>query len=382
MSADTSDYRARIDKIDEEIIKLFSQRMEVSEQIAAYKKENGLPILDLKREREKVQMVTEQTPEKYRGYTPEFMRYIMELSRSCQHKLYDEAPDITRSIKEAVERTPLIFPERASVACQGIDGANSQIACDRIFKNANIMFFSGFKGVFKAVEKGLCRYAVLPIENSTAGSVNSVYDLMMDYKFKIVRSIRVKIEHNLLAQPGTKLEDIKEIFSHPQAIGQCNEFLSSLKDVKVTPCENTAIAAKNVSESERKDVAAISSSLCMKYYDLDCVRADIQDQSNNYTRFIVISKELEIYPGAHRTSVMAVLPHEAGSLYKLLARINALGINLVKLESRPLPEKEFEFMFYLDLDMPVYAPEIPALMGELHEVCESFEYLGSYSEVI
>ena len=222
------------------------------------------------------------------------------------------------------------------------------------------------------------------MENSTAGSVKQIYDLMLRHSsFKIVRSTRLKIDHNLVAKKGTKLEDIKEIFSHPQAISQCSAYLEKLgKDVKITPCENTAAAAEAVAQSDRKDVAAIASHSCVALYGLERLAADIQDRSNNYTRFICISKKLEIYPGADKTSLMVVLPHRPGSLYQILARFYALGLNLIKLESRPLPDREFEFMFYFDLETSVYSDEFIRMVDDLSAVCEEFQYLGSYSEVI
>ncbi|MFR4757510.1 MAG: prephenate dehydratase [Evtepia gabavorous] len=175
----------------------------------------------------------------------------------------------------------------------------------------------------------------------------------------------------------------KEIFSHPQAISQCSAYLEKLgKDVKITPCENTAAAAEAVAQSDRKDVAAIASHSCVALYGLERLAADIQDRSNNYTRFICISKKLEIYPGADKTSLMVVLPHRPGSLYQILARFYALGLNLIKLESRPLPDREFEFMFYFDLETSVYSDEFIRMVDDLSAVCEEFQYLGSYSEVI
>jgi len=379
---DISSYRERIDEIDREIAALFARRMDVSAEIARYKQENGLPVADLRREREKLLAVAEASPEEIREYTPRLWSLIMELSRSYQHRVLGRSDALTERIRSAVEKTPALFPDRVSVACQGVEGANSQIACDRLFGNAGIMFFSDFGAVFTAVEKGLCRYGVIPVENSAAGSVNAVHDLMMRHEFSIVRSIRLKVMHNLLAKPGVKLEEIREIWSHEQAISQCAGFLRTLPGVRVIPCENTAAAAKMAAESGDRGVAALSSRLCMKYYNLDCVLENVQDMDNNYTRFAVISRDLEIYPGADRTSLMVTLPNERGSLYRLLGRFNALGINLLKLESRPLPEREFDFMFYFDLDVPVYSPAFLQLMGELPEACESFHYLGSYREVV
>ena len=374
-------YREQIDKIDAQIVDLFCKRMDVAKQIAEYKKENNLPVLDLKREREKLTSVTELSTEQIKEYTPLLYSLMFELSRSYQNKIIGKKTELTEKINYAIENTPKLFPQSAFVACQGVEGANSSIACDKLFKNANIMYFSNFEAVFTAIEKGLCAYGVIPIENSTAGTVNSVYDLMMRHKFYIVKSIRLKVDHNLLVKPGVKMENVREIYSHEQAINQCSQFLRSLNNVKIIPCENTAIAAKMVAESDRNDVAAIASKECVKYYGLECINNSVQDKNNNYTRFICISKNLEIYPGADRTSLMATLPHEAGSLYKMLSRFYALGINLNKLESRPLPDRDFEFMFYFDLDTPVYSEQFMQLMDEMQGICESFSYLGSYREV-
>lgn len=376
------DYREQLDKIDESMVKLFSQRMEIAAQIAEYKKKNGIPVLDEEREREKLVAISEMTPEAVREYTVSLYSLIFELSRSSQNRLLGLTTGLTEQIKSAIESTPPLFPGNATVACQGVEGAYSQIACDKLFKLPNIFYFSTFDAVFSAIEKGLCRYGVIPLENSTAGSVNKVYDLMMRHNFRIVRSVRIKVDHNLLVKPGTKLSDIKEIYSHEQAISQCAGFLQKLSGVKVIPCANTAVAAKMVADSDSKEVAAISSRSCMKLYGLECLEQTVQDQGNNYTRFICISKELEIYPGADRTSLMVVLPHRPGSLYKVLSRFYALGINMNKLESRPMPERNFEFMFYFDLETSVYSPQFIQLMGELQSVCEEFSYLGSYSEVI
>ena len=243
------------------------------------------------------------------------------------------------------------------------------------------MFFKNFEGVFAAVDRGLCKYGVLPIENSNAGSVNEVYDLMNKYNFYITRSIKLWISHSLLVNEGAKLENIKEIFSHRQAIEQCSDFLSGLDGVKVTVCENTAAAAKKVRESKRTDVAAIGSKDCAEIYSLSELDSNIQNSDNNYTRFICISKNIEIYAGADKTSIVLVLPHKPGSLYNAISRFAALGLNLTKLESRPIEGSNFEFMFYFDVDASVYSPQLRTLISQLENDCEKFVYLGSYSEV-
>ena len=374
--------RQEIDRIDAELLQLFTERMGVAARVAAYKQEKKLPVLDAAREREKLLDVLHKCPEGMGEYAVSLFSLIMELSRSSQYRILGADTALTRQIGEAIEQTPRLFPSSASVACQGVEGAYSQRACEKLFKLPNILYFSSFNAVFSAIESGLCDYGVIPVENSTAGSVNAVYDLMMRYNFRIVRSVRLKVDHNLLVKPGTKLADIREIYSHEQAISQCASFLQGLEHVKVIPCANTAVAAKLVSESEEKGAAALSSRACAKLYGLDCLAEAVQDKGNNHTRFICISRKLEIYPGADRSSLMMVLPHTPGSLYKVLSRFYALGINLNKLESRPLPDRDFEFMFYFDLDTPVYAPQFIQLMGEIETICEDFSYLGSYSEVL
>ena len=374
--------RGEIDRIDDKMIALFKERMQVSDKIAEYKKEHDMPTLAPGRERALLARVAEEAGEEFADYTESLFRTIMAASRSYQNIRSGKKSQVYEGVKEALENTPKLFPQRAMVACQGIEGAYSQIACDSIFKSPSIMYFKSFDNVFKAVESGMCQYGILPIENSTAGSVNTIYDLMLRHNFSIVRSARLKVSHNLLAKYGTKLSDVKEIFSHEQAINQCAGFLATMKGVKITVVENTAVAAKMVAQSEDPGVAALSSRFCAEHYGLQTLQANVQDQDNNYTRFICISKKPEIYPGADRTSFMMIISHKPGSLYNVLSKFYALGINLRKLESRPLPDREFEFMFYFDIESSVYAPEMEKLFLDLESESEEFRYLGTYNEVI
>ena len=377
-----SEYRNKLDSIDEEILRLFSERMNIAAEIASWKQENSLPVLDVRREKEKLQRIEEMSDPELSDYTFTLFSMLMELSRSRQNRiLHRESPE-TRAIEAALRDTPQLFPEKAIVACQGVEGAYSGIACEKLFARPSIFYFSSFDAVFTAVEKGLCRYGVIPVENSTAGTVNAVYDLMVKHDFRIVRSIRIKVDHNLLVRPGTRAEDITEIYSHGQALTQCAGFLQRFPNAKIIPCENTAVAAKMVAESADPGVAALSSRSCAKLYGLEILMASVQDSDNNYTRFICISKNLEIYPGADHTSLMMVTRDEPGTLHHVLARFYVLGINMHKLESRPIPGRNWEYRFYFDLDTSVYSPKFIQLMGELGDICEEYEYLGSYSEVV
>ena len=379
---DITELRSEIDKIDDELLRLFCARMELSAQVADYKRERGLPIYVPAREREILQNVAQKAGTELSDYARSLYSTIFELSRGYQAKRNGKETTLFREITAAIENTPKPFPRSAMVACQGVEGAYSQLACEKIFQSPMILYFKNFEGVFSAIEKGMCRYGVLPIENSTAGSVNQVYDLMIQHNFSIVRTFRLKVDHNLLVNPGTKLEDIREIYSHQQAISQCAGFLAKLPNVNVMAVENTAVAAEMVASSGRKDVAALSSRSCAQLYGLENIAPSIQDKGNNRTRFICISKDLEIYPGADKTSIMMILPHKPGALYRVLARIYTLGINVTKLESRPLPDREFEFMFYFDLETSIYSEEFVQLMCELDDFCEEFKYLGSFSEVV
>lgn len=376
-----SDYRVQMDEIDRQLVDLFAKRMQTAAEIAAWKKAHDVPVLDAARERKKLAAVSAMAPEALREQVVTLYDLLFELSRCYQSAFLGAKSPLPNRIRCAMEETPELFPQQADVACQGVEGAYSQQACDKLFRTPNIFYCSTFEAVFSAIESGLCRYGVIPLENSTAGSVNAVYDLMQQHNFSIVRSARLKVDHCLLARKGAKLSDIREIRTHEQAVGQCSEFLHKL-GVKVVRCENTAIAAKEVAESGRTDIAALASRSCAALYGLDVLQESVQDQGNNYTRFICISRDLEIYPGADRTSLMMVLRHRPGSLAQVLSRFYARGINLNKLESRPIPQRDFEFMFYFDLDVPVYAPQFMQLMGELDDLSESCFYLGSYSEVI
>ena len=356
--------------------------MAVSEQVAQHKKENNLPIFDPERERQKLYDIAKSVGPELAPATDAMFSLLFDLSRTRQHQLIAPKAPLEDAVAAALAETPADFPDRPLLACQGVEGAFSQQAAERIAPACNILYFNTFDGVFSAIEKGLCRYGVLPIENSTAGSVNRIYDLMMSHDFSIVKSIRVKVDHCLLVNPGTKLSDIREIISHEQALSQCANFLKSMPGVKSRAVENTAMAAKTVFESGRKDIAALSSLSCAAIYGLECLKRSMQDQQNNYTRFICISRKPEIYPGANRTSLMMVLPHTKGSLYRVISVFNALGVNLLKLESRPLPSTDFEFMFYFDVECAAGTEKFAAMLRQLDALGVTLKYLGTYSEVV
>ncbi|HBL85438.1 MAG: chorismate mutase [Clostridiales bacterium GWF2_38_85] len=375
------EYRAKIDNIDDSMCELFEDRMHIATEIAEYKKKNDLPVLNRTREREIINRVTKNQSDELAGYTKILFTTLFDLSRSYQNRHMARESELARKIKNALENTPKELPKQATVACQGMEGAYSQIVADRLFARPSIMYMSSFRGVFQAVDKNLCKYGILPIENSLYGSVTEVYDLMKEYNFHIAKGVRLQVNHTLLALPNTDLSKITEIYSHEQALGQCSIFLGNLKNVKITVCENTASAAKLVADSGRHDIAAISSKSCAELYGLSVLKEDIQNSHNNHTRFICISKGLEIYPGANKTSLMLTLPHRPGALYNMMAKFSALGLNLTKIESRPIPGRDFEFMFYFDMEASIYTEEVITLLAELEGAPEQFVFLGSYSEI-
>lgn len=375
------DIRRNIDAIDDGLVKLFAQRMECARQVAEAKQRTGKPIRDHAREREIVNRLTAQAGDAYAPYVKALYSHIFDLSRSYQSALWARRSPLEQKIATALEETQgKRLPEHALVACQGTEGAYAQQACERLFPYPDILYMSSFDGVFSAVEKGMCRYGILPIENSTAGSVTQVYDLMEKHHFYIVGAQRLRIEHRLMRKNGDSKAPITEVVSHEQALRQCSDWLAAHPEIKSTVMANTAVAAEYVANSDRDDLAVIASKACADLYGLSEVDDDISNSRNNYTRFICISRKLEIYPGARKISLMLNLAHEPGALNAVVSRLAIAGVNLLKLESRPLPGREFEFRFFFDMAASAADPDIVRLMGELEAHCDKFTFLGCYDE--
>ena len=378
---DLNQCRESIDQIDGELLRLFKERMTIVGQIAEYKRAHNMAIFNKSREREILSRMSEQAGPELSSYARAMYSNLFNLSRSYQAGRLAGETRLTKEIRRALDSAPKDFPQTGVVACQGLEGAYSQIACDKLFGFANIVYFKSFESVFQAVAQGLCEFGMLPIENSSYGSVNAVYDLMKSHSFHVVRSVKLKVDHALLAPMGTRMEDIREIYSHEQALGQCDAFLKEHSHIKIHVCENTAVAAKTVAELNRRDVAAISSHQCASLYGLSIVAEGFQNSGQNYTRFICITKDMRVYPGANRISVMLTMPHEPGALYNTISKFAALGLNLTKLESRPMVGRDFEFMFYFDFDASLHNEQVIELLEALSAAPELFVFLGCYSEV-
>lgn len=363
-----------LDRIDDEIARLFRRRMEVADETCAGGR--GDPAA----ERATLTRVAEAVgPDLERGAITLFST-IFGMAAARRRSLAKGDSPIVESICRAVAQAKP-FPTRAVVACAGTEGSYAQQAASLMFNVPTILFFSGFEAVFEAVEKGMCPYGILPIDNSAAGSVAQVYDLMVRHRFHIVRSAKVKIDHALLGRQGAKTADIRKVSSHPHAFAQCSAFLKSHPEMRAVPCENTAVAARDVAESGDMDCAAIASRACADLYGLDVLADRVSDTAFNYTRFICISRDLEITPDADKFSVMLSLPHRPGSLSATISKFAATGVNLTKLESRPIPGMDFEFRFTFEFDA---SPANPAVLGLLSELSqdpeiERFTFLGAYS---
>ena len=378
---DIDDYRKEISETDAQLVRLFNRRLRAAEKIAGYKKEHGLPITDRARETAVADAAAAAAEPGLESYTRMLWESIFSITKAYERETGGGPSPLSEKIRRSAAATPPDFPETAAIACQGVPGAYSHRACKKLFRDPDITFFDTWEGVVEAVSDGKARYGVLPIENSTAGSVNRVYDLMKGHSFYIVRSVKLRIEHSLLANEGATLDGIREILSHEQAINQCGGFLSGLNGVRITAVGNTAQAARTVGESGRRDIAAIASPYCAELYGLKELMPSVQDAENNYTRFICMSSKAEIYPGADRTSIMLTTEHRPGALYGVLSLFNARGINLIKLESRPVPGRPFEFSFYFDLETGRDRGQFYRLIDDLTAEGFGCNYFGTYQEV-
>lgn len=378
---DITEIRGEINGIDEELVRLFRRRLEIVEEVTRSKRERRAPVLDPAREREILSRVAGEVGPEYENGARLLFSTLFSISRARQRTALCGPSPLMDEIRQACEKGAS-FPTRALVACPGTEGAYAQQATSLLFPLPTILYFDGFENVFSAVEKGLCPYGILPIENSAAGSVAPVYDAMVRHKFHIAKAMRLRISHVLLGVRGAKLEDITEIASHPHALAQCSDYLREHPTWQQVPQTNTAVAAKLLSQSGRSNRAVIASRCCAELYGLDILEENISNTAVNYTRFICISKNLEIYPDASKFSVMMSLPHRPGALNNIISKFSAIHVNLTKLESRPVPGMDFEFRFTFDFEASPRDPNVLALLAELASdpEIEHFSFLGAYAE--
>lgn len=374
MNMDLKQLRDNIDMIDSQILSLFLDRMELCRSVAEYKKANALPVFQGGREDEVIRRIREQTGDaNLENGTAALFTTIMDISKHLQNQaLLDNAPDYDFSEPD--------FINAAEIGCQGTSGANSETAAKMIFGDKPVKFFHSFEDVFKAVESGEIQYGVLPIHNSTAGSVTATYDLMGKYSTYIVRTVCVEINHCLAAKSPIKPEEISCVYSHPQALAQCADYITA-HGLKSKDYGNTATAAEFVKASRETDrFAAVCSKDCAEALGLHIISDTVADCPVNRTKFICISKNLQVMPDADTISVMLQIPHTQGSLYRMLTKFYINGMNLCKLESRPVRDGSFEVMFYLDFTGKVTDRHVKALMTDLSTNLEYFRFLGTFRE--
>lgn len=374
---DLLELRKEIDKIDSELIPLLLKRMGISQKVAQYKVERGIPVLNEQREQEILNNVAEKCGEQGETIKTVFSA-TMDASRALQHKIIGGGKEL-RDLVEGAQIDGKLSANGEPVACQGVDGAYSGITANTLFPGSPIKYYKQFEDVFEAVNKGEAIYGVIPVENSTAGSVHESYDLIMKYRFYVVGAYDLKIEHCLCAKEGTAYENITNVYSHPQALSQCNNFLKNF-DFTGINFTNTAAAAKYVAESDKNDIGVICSEFAAKKYGLKILKRNVQNNNNNRTRFIVISKKLVISSDANKISLIFSVADKTGSLYRVLGRFSMAGLNLTKLESRPIENENFNYHFYVDVSGSVKQQSALDLMCALYDELPEFEFLGNFNE--
>ena len=371
--------RDEIDAIDSELIELFKRRMECSKKVAQYKLENGMQIFNPERESQVLDNVEERAGE-FGGGARLLYSSIMELSRALQHDMLGSGTELKNKIY-AAERNVPFNDKNVRVACFGVEGTYAHKAAMKVFPECRPAFYSPFKNVFEAISSGEADFGVIPIENSSAGSVTAVYDLMLRHRFYIAAAADIAVDHCLAVKKGTAFTDIRKVYSHEQALSQCSDFLNANKQIEAKDYVSTAQAAKMISEGEDMSDGAICSQDAAEKYGLEIIKRGFQNNPNNTTRFIVISRKMYIESGADKISLSFALPHITGSLYSTLCRFAAQGLNLTKIESRPRYGKKFEYMFYLDFTGTTSDKNVVDLLCALSDELVEFSFLGNYREI-
>ncbi|MBR6101197.1 MAG: chorismate mutase [Ruminococcus sp.] len=369
---DLNELRQGINDIDEQIEELFIRRMKLCTEVAEYKISKGLPVFQKGREDEIIRRVRSEMPEQLEGGGAVLFTTMMDISKLLQYQRIFENSKLP-------EWSALDLDEEAVAAVPGINGSYSHIACRRFSEKLAPRFYDSFPEVFKAVERGDAKFGVLPIVNSTAGSVGQTYELLKEYDLNICATTKVRIDHCLAARKGLTLSDIKEVRSHDQALMQCSHYLAA-HGFTTASAENTSLAAEYAANSD-EPVAAICSEECAREQGLEILEHSVADADKNYTRFILVSKERLVPEGADIISVSLALPHEAASLYRMLTKFSAAGLNLLMIESRPIANTDFDVVFYLDFEGSLDSKQVQLLMGELEYELSYFRFLGSYKEI-
>lgn len=374
-------YRQEIDRIDGELVQLFLERMAVTGKVGEYKQRAGIPVLDAGREKQVIAAKTALTDDPARkADVAALYEGIMAISRRQQRKLVREGAEepgyAAYAAALAARREPVAAPR---VVYQGEPGCYSEEAAVGFFgPEVSSRGLAWFPDVFAALERGEADYAVLPVENSSTGSIRQVYDLLAQYNYYVVGECQVKVEHCLMALPGVALEDIHTVYSHEQGLMQCERYLDTHRGWRRVPTLDTAGSAKQVAESGDRTAAAICSRRAAQIYGLHILAEGVNYNAMNHTRFVVVSPVLELRPGRNKISAVFRLPHQSGSLHEILTVFAVQGLNLLKIESRPIPGRGWEYLFFLDFTGDLAAPEMDGVLHELGQLAAEFRILGNF----
>jgi chorismate mutase/prephenate dehydratase len=374
---DLQEIRKQLDGIDQQMVALFEQRMELCKEVADYKIGTNKPVYDGAREQQKIEAVTGMVEGEFlKQAVRELFTQMMTISRNYQYKQMAE-----NGLQASHSFQPIknFSVDGVKVVYQGVEGAYSHGAALKYFgSKASLYHVSTWDDAMKEVELGNADYAVLPIENSSAGAVTDNYDLLMKYQNYIVGETFLTVNHALLGLPGAEEKDIKTVFSHPQALMQCGEFLNSNRDWKKISVENTAVAAKKVIDEGDLSQAAVASEIAGELYGLKVLRSQINTNQNNTTRFIILSKEAVYQENAGKISISFELPHESGSLYNILSNFIYNGVNMFMIESRPVPGRTWEYRFFVDIEGNLSHSSILNALKGISEEGRNLRILGNY----
>lgn len=374
---DLLELREKLDGIDEQIVRLYEERMEICSQVADYKIATGKKVLDKSREEEKLRKVRALAHNDFNACgVQELFEQIMSMSRKLQyHKL---------SEKGAIGKLPFIGvdgidKQKARVVFQGAEGAYSQMAMIQYFgPDVNCFHVDTFRDAMCAIEEGSADYAVLPIENSTAGIVNEIYDMLAEFENYIIGEQIIRIEHCLLGVPGTNLEQIKTVYSHPQSLMQSARYLNAHGDWRQISMQNNAFAARKVSDDKDMSQAAIASEHAAKIYGLDILERGVNQSETNSTRFIIVTNQKIFLKDAGKVSICLEVPHESGSLYHMLSHFIYNGLNMTRIESRPIEGRNWEYRFFIDFEGNLADGAVKNALRGLREEARNMRVLGNY----
>lgn len=373
---DLQEIRKELDVIDRQIVDLYEKRMKLCGDVAEYKISVGKPVYDGEREKQKLEAVRQMAGEEYRQGASELFTQLMTISRRLQYRLLAEHGQTFDTGFQKIDRIPV---EGARVVYQGVEGAYSHEASMAYFgEDADAFHVRTWEEAMRAVEDGRADYGVLPIENSSAGAVSDNYDLLIKYHNCIVAEIFLPVKHALLGVLGGSLEQIHTVFSHPQALMQCSEYLNSHGEWSQISVENTAVAAKKVLEEGDPSQAAVASEAAAKLYGLQILKSGINYNKDNVTRFIVVSRNRVYQKDAAKVSLCFELPHRSGTLYNMLSNFIYNNVNMRMIQSRPIPGRNWEYRFFVDIEGRLDEPAVANALKGVSEEAANLRILGNY----